>query len=78
MQIKELKENFEDLENENKEQLIQHIHKLLMNNKKQENKILKLQHEIRYYERHIKKTVDLLNKITNKTGNEEEIWNQKN
>lgn len=77
MQIKEMQENFEKIKQESKENIIEYLHKSLMTNKKQDSKILKLQYEIKYYEKHLKKVKEFITKIMDRKEDQEETWKSK-
>jgi len=79
MSINEIKQNVEILETKSNEELVRYVNELLIQNKRHESKIVGLNAQLRYLNRHLKKVRDLIdntmkineNVVNNKQG---KVW----
>lgn len=76
MSINDIKNNADRLHELDKETLIKYTHELLMQNKKNESKIVSLRAEIKYLNRFLNKINGLINKTLEKKNVTEEVWTQ--
>ncbi len=76
MSLAEIKENIDKFEEKDKEELIRYIHELLIYEKRQESKAISLKTEIKYYNRHLKKVRDLIDKTLQAKIKEPETWKE--
>jgi hypothetical protein len=77
MSISEIKQNYDKLEELDKETLIRYINVLLNSDRKQLSKIMSLNSQIKYYNRHFTKMKDHIDKILS-TQTNDDIWRNKN
>lgn len=77
MTISEIKEKPEMLEKKSKEELVYYVNELLLKEKQLNNKIISLNTEIRYINRHLTKVRDMIDK-TLKTKIVEQEWSTEN
>lgn len=63
MSLNEIKENAENLENKSKDELIRYVHEMLTYYKRIENRIISYRSDVKYYQRHLKKIKDMIDKI---------------
>ncbi len=75
--LKHIKEEYDNLEQKTKEELVEAIRVLLINDKRKESKILSLQNERKYYERQLKKIKEMIDKVIKNKDGQEHVWSSR-
>ena len=79
MSIADIKNNLDNLDKRSKEDLINHIHELLIHEKRLDNKIVSMKTEVKYLTRHLTKVRDLIDKTLNTSNlKDDKVWTNKN
>ena len=78
MSLSEIKENIDNFDKKDKEDLIRYIHELLIYEKRQESKIISLNTEIKFLNRHLKKVRDMIDKTLVTKLKDTQHWNKQN
>jgi len=78
MSISDIKNNLENLHERDKDELVRHIHELLIHIKKQNNKSVTMRTEIRFLNRHLKKIRNLIDKTLETKIKDDAVWSKKN
>jgi len=77
MSISEIKNNLNVLHNKSKKDLVRDIHELLIHIKRLDNKIVGLNTESRYLNRHMIKVRNLIDKVLKIKIKENDVWEKK-
>lgn len=78
MSLSEIERNIDTLDEKKKDELVQYVHELLVNKKKQDSKIVSLRTEIKFLNRHMEKIRDLINRTLNTKVQEDKLWEDNN
>ena len=77
MSIDDIRKTLHELDNKSKDELKHNVHELLLYIKRQENKMISLYSEIKFYQRYMTKIRDMINKSLEPKNNDNLIWNSK-
>jgi hypothetical protein len=77
MSISDIRNNIDNLHERDKDELVRHIHELLIHEKRQDSKIVGMKTEIRYLNRHLKKIRDLIDKTLKTKMKDDSLWCKK-
>ena len=77
MSISDIKNNLDTIHNRSKDELVKHVHELLVYQKRLDNKIVSMQSEVRYLNRHLTKIRDLIDKTLKTKLKEDDVWTKK-
>jgi len=76
MSISDIKNNLDKLHERDKDELVRHIHELLIQIKKTNNKNINMRTEIKFLNRHLKKIRNLIDKTLKTKIKEDSVWSK--